>query len=84
MLFPPDSVKGKMLKLLSDGLPHRREELHACLWDECGAVDNIQIHISHIRKALQPRGEDIVCQLIGYSRQYRWVRLLSNPYDGKR
>lgn len=83
-MFPPDSVKGKMLAVLSDGMPHRREELHACLWDEDGDLSNIQIHISHLRKVLRPRGEDIVCEYVGMTFQYRHVKLLANAYDGRK
>ena len=67
-----------MLKVLSDGLPHSKAELHACLPDELGAADNVFRHISAIRKTLRPRGQDVLCEYRERSRFYRWVRLLGH------
>lgn len=71
-----------ILQVLSDGLPHRREELHACLPDELGPQRNIRAHITAIRKILRPRGEDVVCEYGRFGFGYRHVRLLANAYDG--
>lgn len=71
-----------MLKVLSDGLPHSKAELHACLPDELGAADNVFRHISAIRKTLRPRGQDVLCEYRERSRFYRWVRLLGHEGDG--
>ena len=67
-----------MLELLSDGLPHTREELHACLWDENANLSTVKVHISIIRRTLRPLGEDIVCVLFGYPLRvhYRQVKML--------
>lgn len=67
----------RMLRVLADGLPHRREELHACLVDDLGALSNIQPHLSDIRKTLRPRGEDIVCEIVSRRICYRHVRLIA-------
>ncbi len=72
-----------MLCVLADGRPHTREELHACLPDELGALSNIQNHIAAIRKTLRSRGEDIVCEYHKRSLYYRHVRLLASTHDGR-
>lgn len=71
----------RMLDTLSDGRPHTRAELHACLADELGSTSNISSHLSEIRKALRPKGQDIVCQYYRRTFMYRWVRLLTRHYD---
>lgn len=67
----------KMLAVLSDGLPHSKAELHSCLHDDLGAVENIQIHLTNIRKRIRPKGEDILTQFIDRRLHYRLVRLIA-------
>lgn len=69
-------IQEQMRELLADGQPHTRAELHACLWDEEGPMKNIQPHITFLRKTLRPKGEEILCELRGYSICYRHVKLL--------
>jgi hypothetical protein len=66
-----------MLAVLSDGQPHRREELHAILPDDLGPMKNIRPHISKIRKLIRPQGLDVAC--VWYKRNfcYQQVRLLN-------
>ena len=84
-----------MLCVLADGRPHTREELHACLPSskgltagqqaktaELGALSNIQNHITAIRKAVCPQGEDVLCVLHKRTICYRYVKLL-NPLARK-
>ena len=66
-----------MLDVLADGLPHTREELHACLPDELGVIGNIRPHITAIRKVLRPRGQDIICETAYRRTRYRHVRMLN-------
>jgi hypothetical protein len=72
----------RMIDVLSDGMPHTREELHKCLWDEEGALGNIKMHISLIRKVLQPVGQDIVCCLVRGTIQYRHIRRIYPSSEG--
>ena len=67
-----------MLDVLADGLPHTREELHACLPDELGPLGNIRRHLVAIRKVLRPKGHDIVCERVRRRSHYRHVRLLGS------
>ena len=76
-------VQQKMLAVLSDGLPHHRSELHACLWDDQGPIGNIKPHLNMIRKVLRPKGEDIVCIFLHRRICYRHIRLLASATDGK-
>jgi hypothetical protein len=80
----------RMLAVLSDGMAHSREELHACLMDELGPVENIHFHISLMRTKLRRAGMDIVSETrtlrtaSGKTQNtyYRQVRNLPNPNDG--
>ena len=67
----------KMMRMLADGEPHTRKELHSCLEDELGRLLNIKPHLQAIKKKIRPLGEDIVC-ILGRGRliQYRRVRVL--------
>lgn len=67
----------KILKVLSDGRSHTKAELQACVPDELASISALQVHISRLRKKLQPAGEDILCVFVARSFQYRHVRLLS-------
>lgn len=73
-----------MLRVLADGQAHTREELHACLPDELGAVSNIHRHLCAIRKWLRPIGQDVVCQLRNRRIYYRHICLLASANNGKR
>jgi len=73
-------TQAAMIKVLSDGQRHRREELHACLPDELGGLINVHNHLSKLRKKLRPKGEDIVCELYERRIHYRHVRILASPY----
>lgn len=73
----------KMLELLSDGLPHRVEELRPCLFDELSTRTAIQVHICNIRKKLVGKGEDIVCVIRNRATSYQHVRLLASANDGR-
>lgn len=72
----------RILTVLSDGLPHTRQELHRCLSDELAELSAIQPHISRIRRRLQNKGQDIVCVLCNRQIQYQHVRILNSAYDG--
>jgi hypothetical protein len=63
-----------MLEVLADGKPHTREELHACLYDTEGSMQNIQHHISAMRKILRMQGEDIFC--VQGSGPVRYIQVL--------
>lgn len=66
-----------ILQVLSDGQPHRPQELHKCLPDELSQVTAIRFHISQIRKKIQPE-ENIICEMRGNRKiHYRHVKILS-------
>ena len=73
----------RMLELLSDGLPHRREELHKCLEDDLSQLNAIQPHISRIRDKIRGKGEDIICVYFERTIGYQHVRVLYSANDGR-
>ena len=74
----------KILLVLSDGLPHKLPELMACLDELTERPNSLHSHLALIRRKLRPAGQDIICQFILRQRQYRHVRLLHSPEDGRR
>ncbi len=70
------TIQRKMLLVLSDGLPHHRKELHACLWEQEGPFKNIGAHLSAIRKQL-PKGHEIICQVLHRTHYFRHIRTLN-------
>jgi len=67
----------RIMDVLRDGEPHRREELWACLEDPLASIQNIRPHLTAMRKVLRPRGEDVLCVWVNRRFCYRWVRILS-------
>lgn len=74
-------IQSRMLEVLSDGMPHIMDELHACLNDDLGPRSNIYYHISNLRQKLRPRGQDIICEFIRRRTYYRHVQLLKHASD---
>ena len=64
-----------ILDVLSDGKPHKAEELVACLDDEMADMGAVHTHLDRIRKKL-PEGQIILCQFLRRARQFRLVRRL--------
>jgi predicted Zn-ribbon and HTH transcriptional regulator len=72
------TTQKKIIEVLSDGLPHTKEELHTCLYADDGDLDNIKPHLTALRKILRRKGEDIVCIWKGkFERGYMHVRLIA-------
>ena len=71
-------IQAAMLKVLSDGRPHTREELHGC----CGpsSIGTVPPHICFLRKKLRLHGQDIVSVHLNGKHLYQHVRLLISPY----
>ncbi len=64
-------IQRAMLDVLADGHPHTREELHACLYDDMGAMSNIRAHLTNLRKKLRPAGRDVACERVNGIVRYR-------------
>ena len=75
----------RMLKVLMDGLPHKRCELEACLDDDLHLTASgepnskaVTRRLSELRKMLRVQGLDVVCRALGgrgYCR-FQLVRLI--------
>lgn len=75
----------RILLLLSDGLPHTREEMLGCINDELSSMRNLRTHLVLLRKKLNMVGQSILYEFQGFPPKtvYRHVRLLANACDGK-
>lgn len=70
-----------ILKVLSDGMRHSREEVKGVL-DRMATYKNLHDHIVRIRKKLEPKNQTVVCELNGGRIWYRHVRFICDPdYD---
>jgi len=78
-LKPLSRIQKAMLKMLSDGLPHRKDELSTCLWDELSVSQfAVNKHLCAIRKHLRPKKRDILCVYLNPNRFcYQLVKLLT-------
>lgn len=72
----------RLYDTLKDGRPHRREELHTCLFDEMSGRTALRYHISNLRKKLL-NGYEIICVFYQRTWSYRMVRSLHSPNDGR-
>lgn len=66
----------KILRVVSDGKPHTREELRACLLDQRSQDATVAVHLTGLRKKINPMGLDIICVWHRRQRKYQWVKLL--------
>ncbi|MDB4786196.1 hypothetical protein OAG36_00530 [bacterium] len=76
MKFTP--TQERILKVLSDGRIHTKDELFNCLDDELADRNGsaVKRHLSIMRKQLRPNGQDIICEFFQRKRFYRHVRLI--------
>lgn len=65
-------IQAKMLNVLSDGKPHTKRELHACLNDDLSPLCNVYAHIKAINDKLKVHEQRVIAE----SNRYRWVRLV--------
>ena len=74
----------RILNVLSDGMPHTKEEMRDCLNDELSGGNNLRVHLTYLRKKLRTVGQTIVYEFQWPNKMlYRHVRLLASANDGK-
>lgn len=67
-----------ILRVLSDGQPHTKDELQKCLPDELTSASVVRAHVSNIRKKIHPE-QRIICEMRGNRRiHYRHVKIISS------
>jgi hypothetical protein len=76
-------TEARIFEILSDGLPHRREDLHKCLPDELSALSALRPHLTRMRDKLQPKGFDILCVLLHKQIHYQLVHTVYSANDGR-
>jgi hypothetical protein len=74
IFFTP--IEQRIMKALSDGRPHHRDDILDCLLDPMAQRYNVYNHISKIRSKLRPHHHDILCVLRQGTIFYQHVILL--------
>jgi len=68
----------RLMDVLSDGMPHHKEELWACIDDELSGENTLRVHMTNLRNKLRPAGMDVLLDRCGNcAYRYRLVRLIS-------
>lgn len=66
----------RIIKLLSDGMPHPREDLLECMLDPMGNYVALTSHIVRLRRKVRTLNQEIVCELRRGAIYYRQIILL--------
>lgn len=78
------ATEQRLLAVLSDGGPHTREQMMACLDDELADRSAIRVHLCRINKKLRVLHQEVVTRTAGQGGvRYQHVRLLASPNDGR-
>jgi hypothetical protein len=64
-------IETKIIRLLSDGDLHKRDELMGCIGDPLSKPVNLHYHLVNLRKKLLPLQQTVCCVLRGRERFYR-------------
>lgn len=65
--------------MLSDGMPHSRDEMMTCLADDMASRSALRVAIAQVRGKIRPLGQDIVCRLHFQNKIfYQHVRMLNS------
>jgi hypothetical protein len=78
------ATERRMLEVMSDGLPHSRDELWKCLADQLSKRQAIRPALSRLRIKLREIGEEVVCELHKQTIYYRHIRLITSRGDETR
>jgi hypothetical protein len=74
-------IEKRMMQVFRDGRPHTIYELHRCIQDEYGRIDNVKMHVTRLRKKIQPLGHDILC--VWYKMMFRYQQVILLENNGK-
>lgn len=74
-------TEARILTMLNDGLPHPKDELKSCLFDELSENGALKTAISRLRKKLD--GHDILCVFHNRSLKYQLVQTIYSANDGR-
>ena len=69
-------TESRLVAMLSDGKVHSRRELLTCIDDDQAEFANLRVHLSRVRKKVQPLGQDIMYVSGNCTSGYRHVCLL--------
>lgn len=68
-------TEAQIMQVLSDGMPHTLTELKGCL-DELSLSTTVSVHLTNLRKKLEPKGQTILCRYYNRRLYYQHVGLL--------
>lgn len=76
-------TESKILRVLSDGLQHTKQELEECMDDKLAGRTAMNVHLHRIRKKLKPLDQLIVCEWRSRRLYYRRVNRYIPPHGGE-
>lgn len=68
----------RIFELLSDGRPHRKQELFACMDDELAEWTAVKRRLTCLRKKIRDDGLEIICQVIDYHYAFRLMAVVTH------
>jgi len=76
-------LEQRFLNLLSDGNYHHKSEFYTLFNDEQQQCPDKAVSrvITHLRKKLAPKSQNIVCVMRYWRTYYLQVRMLNDPYE---
>lgn len=63
----------RLLKMLSDGQRHTSKELIAQCLTEDGTIGALRLHISQLRRKIQPHDQTVICEMVDKKGYYRLI-----------
>ena len=64
----------RIIDLLKDGQPHKRDEVRQCV-DDLASLETLKQHLIELRKKLRPHGYDVICQILNRGYHHRLIRV---------
>ena len=68
------STQRRIIDLLKDGQPHRRDDVRKCI-DDLASLASLKQHLIEMRKRIRPHGYDVICQILNRAYHYRLIKV---------
>lgn len=68
----------RIMDILSDGMPHPKEEIQETFYDPMAVSGAVRTHISYLRKKIEPTGFGILIEYVNHGICYRLVQFVEH------